>query len=297
MKLSLSRNAIIGLTFIASLVMLYFGVNFLKGINVFKKKNVYYALFEDVSKLYVSSPIFVKGYQIGLVNSIKMAGTEPMRFVVEMNMEDGFRIRENSRLEFGVDLFGASTVNIIMPEDGAYIEPGDTIPGAQEMGMMDGLVSMAPKADAILLRVDSMVMMLNKLMANPMWEKSIEGIGATVEELNRSGRNLNMMMGTLQRDLPTVSQNLAAVSDDLKDVTGELKQMDLQKTFASIDATVDNLKDLSSKLNATDNSIGLLMNDTKLHDSINSTINNATKLLEDIRQNPEKYLSVRVKLF
>lgn len=297
MKLNLSKNAIIGLTFIASLVMLYFGVNFLKGVNVFKKKNVYYAVFDDVSKLYVSSPIFVKGYQIGLVNAINIANEEPLRFAVEMNLNDGFRVRENSLLEFGVDLFGASTVNLIMPNSGVYLEPGDTIQGNQEVGMLDGVAKMAPKADSILLRVDSVVMTLNKLMSNPMWERSIDGMGATIEELNRSSRSLNVMLATLQKDLPAVSQNLTAVSSDLKDVTGELKQMELQKTFSSIDATVDNLKTLSSKLNSSDNSLGLLMNDTQLHDSLSTTLNTATKLLEDIRLNPEKYLSIRVRLF
>lgn len=297
MKSNLSKNAIIGLSFIASLVMLYFGVNFLKGVNVFKKRNVYYAVFDDVSKLYVSSPIFVKGYQIGLVNSINIAKTDPLLFAVEMNLSEGFKVRENSHLEFGVDLFGASTVNLIMPDAGVYLAPGDTIQGRQEIGMLDGVVKMAPKADSILLRVDSVVMTLNKLMSNPMWEKSIEGMGMTIEELNRSSKSLNAMLGNLQKDLPAVSQNLTAVTSDLKDVSGELKQMELQKTFSSIDATVDNLKTLSSKLNSSDNSLGLLMNDTQLHDSLNTTINTATKLLEDIRLNPEKYLSIRVRLF
>lgn len=297
MKSNLSKNAIIGLTFIASLAMLYFGVNFLKGVNVFKKKNIYYAVFDDVSKLYVSSPIFVKGYQVGLVNSIKIANPEPMRFAVEMNLSDGFKIRENSRLEFGVDVFGASTVNLIMPESGAYLNPGDTIQGNQEVGMLDNVARMAPKADSILLRVDSVVMALNKLMSNPMWEKSIEGMGATIDELNRSSRSLNVMLQGLQSDIPTVSKNLSIVSSDLKDVSGQIKQMELQKTYASIDETVSNLKMLSAKLNSRDNSLGLLVNDTKLHDSINTTINTASKLLEDIRLNPERYLNVRVRLF
>lgn len=297
MKLNLSKNAIIGLAFIASLVMLYFGVNYLKGVNVFKKKNVYYAVFDDVSKLYVSSPIFVKGYQIGLVNSINIANTEPLSFTVEMNLADGFKVRENSRLEFGVDLFGASTVNLIMPEIGNYLQPGDTILGEQEIGMLDGVTKMAPKADSILMRVDSVVMTLNKLMSNPMWEKSIEGMGATIAELNRSSKSLNVMLATLQKDLPAVSSNLTTVSSDLKDITGELKQMELEKTFSSIDETVNNLKSLSSKLNSSDNSLGLLMNDTQMHDSLSTIINAATKLLEDIRTNPQKYLSIKVRLF
>lgn len=297
MKSNLSKNLIIGLTFIASLVMLYFGVNFLKGLNVFKKKNVYYAVFDDVSKLYVSSPIFVKGYQIGLVNAINIAQEDPLLFAVEMNLSEGFKIREKSHLEFGVDLFGASTVNLIMPDVGVYLAPGDTISGTQEEGMLDGIVKMAPKGDAILLKVDSIASALNKLIYSPIMERSLQGVGTTIEELNRSSQSLTAILKTLEKDLPEISQNLNSVSGDLKNVTGELKQIELQKTFASIDETVDNLKTLSSKLNSSDNSLGLLMNDTKLHDSINATINTATQLLEDIRLHPERYLSIKVRLF
>jgi phospholipid/cholesterol/gamma-HCH transport system substrate-binding protein len=80
-------------------------------------------------------------------------------------------------------------------------------------------------------------------------------------------------------------------------MTGKLNQMDIDSTYASIDETVNNLKRLTQKMNSSDNSIGLLMNDTRLHDSLNVTIDTATKLLEDIRQNPERYLSIKVRLF
>lgn len=297
MKSKLSKNAIIGLTFIVSLVMLYFGVNYLKGVNVFKKRNVYYAVFENVSKLYVSSPIFVKGFQVGLVHSIKIKSVDPLLFVVEMNMSEGFKIRDESRLEFGVDIFGASTVNLIMPETGAFLQPGDTIPGYQEADILDGVVKIAPRADMVLIRVDSLVWALNKLMSNPMWEKSIEGIGVTVQELNSSGQKLNSILNSVEKDLPEISQNLSAVSGDLKEVSSKLNELELQKTFASIDEAVENLKILSTKLNSSDNSLGLLMNDRQLYDSINSTLNSTTKLLEDIRLNPEKYLSIKLRLF
>ena len=105
------------------------------------------------------------------------------------------------------------------------------------------------------------------------------------------------MVSSMEKDLPEISKNLASVSSDLKVVSNELSQMDMATTFASIDETVNNLKQLTAKINSDDNSLGLLLNDTKLHDSLNMTIDTATKLLEDIRQNPDRYLTIRVKLF
>jgi phospholipid/cholesterol/gamma-HCH transport system substrate-binding protein len=154
-----------------------------------------------------------------------------------------------------------------------------------------------PKADSILLRIDSVLFTLNRLMSNPAWESSIEGIGSTVAQLQRSSVGLHAIVGSLEKELPEISSNLNAVSYDLKEVSKELSEMEMKKTFDSIDETVNNLKLLTTKINSDDNSLGLLINDTRLHDSLNVTIETATKLLEDIRQNPDRYLSIKVRLF
>lgn len=297
MKKKITRNALIGLAFIASLFMIYFGINFLKGVNVLKNQNQYYAMFNDVSNLLVSSPVYVKGYQIGLISNIKMISPDPMRFAVGINLEEDMRITEGSYLEYGIDLFGASTANLVMGRSDIYLQPGDTLTGSKVVGLMDGMSGVMPKADSILLRIDSVLFTLNKLMSNPAWEQSIEGIGNTVEQLHHSSAGLYRIVGSLEKDLPEISSNLNVVSGDLKKVSEELSQMDMKNTFASIDETVNNLKLLTTKINSKDNSLGLLMNDTKLHDSLNVTIETATKLLEDIRRNPDRYLSIRVRLF
>jgi len=293
-----SRNFIIGVSFLIALVLLYFGVNFLKGTNILKKQNTYVVLFDDVAGLYPSSPVYVNGFQIGLVNAIKMNSTDPIQFAVDINLEGDYRIPRGSYFEFGSDLLGASTVSLVANKEvSQLLIPGDTLYGRLKPGMMNSVANVAPKADSILTHIDSVVLTLNKLMSNPMWEQSIAGIGSTVAQLDQSSKSVNAIMASIRKDLPTVTQNLTAVSNDLKDVTAELNSLELQKTFNSIDNTVENLKILSSKLTSTDNSLGKLTNDTQLHDSLTNTIHTATKLLEDIRENPERYLSIRVRLF
>ena len=297
MKTKITRNALIGLAFIASLFMIYFGINFLKGVNVLKKQNQYYVLFDDVSNLLISSPVYVKGYQIGLISDIRMISTDPIQFSVGINLEEDMRITEGSYLEYGIDLFGASMATLVMGTSDNYLQRGDTLTGSKVTGLLDGMTGVMPKADSILLRIDSVLFTLNRLMSNPAWESSIEGIGSTVAQLQRSSVGLHAIVGSLEKELPEISSNLNAVSYDLKEVSKELSEMEMKKTFASIDETVNNLKLLTTKINSDDNSLGLLINDTRLHDSLNVTIETATKLLEDIRQNPDRYLSIKVRLF
>lgn len=293
-----SRNLIIGVSFLIALVLLYFGVNFLKGTNILKKQNTYVVMFDDVTGLYPSSPVYVNGYQIGLVNAIRMHSPDPIQFAVDINLEGDYRIPKGSYFEFGSDLLGASTVSLVANKNVSdLLVPGDTLYGRQRQGMMNSVTNVAPKADSILTHIDSVVLTLNKLLTNPMWEQSLTGIGSTVTQLDQSSKNLNAIMASIRKDLPDITQNLNVISNDLKDVTTELNSLEIQKTFNSIDNTVENLKILSEKLNSTDNSIGKLTNNSQLHDSLTNTIHTATKLLEDIRENPERYLSVRVRLF
>ena len=297
MKNKFSRNVIIGLTFIGSLIMLYFGINFLKGFNVFKKQNQYYAKFNDVSNLLISSPIYVKGYQIGLVSDIKMISSEPMEFAVGINLTENFPIPIGSYLEYGTDVFGASTAALKIESSDSYYQPGDTLAGRREIGLMEGVARVMPKADSIMVRIDSILFSLDRIMSNPMWERSIEGIASTVDQLNMSSNSLNRIVSSVEKDLPVISGNLATVSSDLMNVSNELNKMDLESTYKSIDETIANLNSLTNKINRDDNSLGLLLNDTKLHDSLNVTIDNAAKLLEDIRENPNRYLTIRLRLF
>ncbi|MGI6074230.1 MAG: MlaD family protein [Fermentimonas sp.] len=293
----LSKNALIGLAFIASLAMIYFGINFLKGVNIFTQQNIYYASFDDVSKLLSSSPIYLKGYQVGLINEINITDKKGTKFVAELNLKDKIDIPVDSYVEYESDLFGSSTVSLVLGSSENYLNLGDTLIGRKKIGIMDQVESVVPTAQLILSRVDSVVYTLNRLISDPAWEKSMNGINNTVDQLSMSSRNINNLVSTLEKEWPEITQNISTVTRNLKDVSDEIDSLDFNAAYASIDETLTNLKSITSKINSNDNSLGLLLNDTKLHDSLNMTIDSATRLLEDIRENPDRYLTIRLKLF
>ena len=298
MKLKLNKNASIGLAFLISLAIIYFGINFLKGIDIFRKQNNYIAVLDDVSGLNTSSPVLVSGYQVGLVSSIRMISYDPLKFAVEIRLDDEFKIKEGSRLEFGTDLLGGSSVKLkINDESTRYLNPGDTLIGGRAPGMIDSAEKIAPKADSILLHIDSTIMALNLLLTDPVWKESINGINNTIKELQTTAHNINKIVFSVGEEIPEITLNLTTVTDNLKKVSEELKNSDLSNTLASLDETITNLKLLSQKINSPNNSVGKLVNGSELHDSLVIVINSATKLLEDIRENPKRYLSVKLRLF
>lgn len=299
MKNNFSRNFIIGVSFIIALVLLYFGVNFLKGTNVLKKRNTYPVLFDDVTGLYTSSPVYVNGFQIGLVNSIRMVSDQPIKFLVDINLEGNYRIPKGSFFEFGSDLLGASAVSLVASESptGGYHSPGDTLTGNREADMMSNVSKILPRTDSLLLHLDSFAVSVNRLVNSPVWTNTMLGVEATVAELNASGKELKELLRAMNSSLPDLTDNVFKVSDDLKQITGNLADIDFEKSFNKIDETIENVKEISVRLNSDDNSLGKLTTNSELYDSLNHTLNSVSKLLEDIRLDPEKYLSVKVKLF
>ena len=293
-----SKNVKIGIAFLVSLVMIYFGLNFLKGVNVFQKQNSYIAVFDNVNSLNVSSPVLVNGYQIGLVNSITMMETDSMNLAVEIRLDKGFKVKKGSKLEFNSDFLGSSSVSLLNnPYSTEFISPGDTIEGTRAVGLMDGVAKVIPKTDSIMSRIDSVSIALQNLATDPAWLSAIESMSGTMKQLQASSISLRNVMTELEKDLPNIADNLSTVSTDFRKISSNLAAIDIESTFKSVDSTVVNLKHLSESLTSTDNSLGKLTNDTQLHDSLTSTINSATQLLQDIRENPEKYLSIRLRLF
>ena len=293
-----SKNVKIGFAFLVGLAMIYFGINFLKGVNIFQKQNSYISIFDNVHNLNVSSPILVNGYQVGLINSIHMIENDSMNLAVEIRLHKGFKVKKGSKLEFSTDFLGSSSVNLLInPYTTEYLSPGDTISGTRAVGLMDGVARVIPKTDSIMSRLDSVSISLQTIASSPSWMAAIESMSETMKQLETSSASLTKVMADLENNMPTIGNNFAEISSNFKKVSKDLSEIDVNSTFNSLDSTVANLKILSKSLTSTDNSLGKLTNDTQLHDSITSTINSATQLLEDIRKNPEKYLSVRLRLF
>ncbi len=298
MKNNYSRNFIIGVAFLISLALFYFGVNFLKGVNVLKKQNTYVVLFEDVAGLYNSSPIYVNGFQVGLVSGMSMYSTNPIKFAVNINLEGDYRIPKGSIIEFSSDLLGSSAANIIVEKNSnEYYVPGDTLIGRGEADMMQSVSRLLPRADSLLVHLDSVVLGVDKLMNSPLWAESLSGIGATVKELNESSKGLTKLMVSLNKDVPGITNNVYEISNDLKDITSNLNSFDIEKLLNSVDVAISNIEELSAKINNDDSSLGKLINENHLHDSLTNTLSSVSSLLDDIRANPQKYLSVKVKLF
>lgn len=290
-----SKEVKIGVAFVIAIFLLYYGISFLKGINIFKSSNSYIVVFEDVTGLTQATPVTLNGFKVGLVSSMKLDPNDPKRVIAYLDMDKGMKLTKDSKMSLDVSVLGSATIILEKnPYTKEYISSSDTIIGARKKGMMDAADTMVPQIQQLLPKIDSILTGIQTLVNSPALTQSLSDVNQITGDLAKSTKQLNSMMGTLNRDVPTITNNLSKMSTDLSGVSNQLNQVDLAATFKSVDSTMKNIEDLSSKLNSKESSLGLLLNDRQLYDSINGTISNASLLLKDVRQNPSKYINVKV---
>lgn len=293
MKIVFTKEAKIGLVSIVSLALLYIGINYLKGINLFQPVNHYYVTFSNVKDVTVSSPVFVDGFKVGLVRAISYDYATIGKITVEVSLEEEMKINKGSYIMISKSFLGGAELHIHLNtyvED--YLKPGSTIEGRMGEDMMQAVQEkILPSVEDLLPKIDSILGGLQMLVTHPALTQSLNHIERTTNNLEVSARQLNQMMN---KDMPVIVENLKTVTSNFSVVSANLKDLDLATTVNSINATLANLKLTTEQLNSKDNTMGLLLNDKSLYENLNGATENASKLLLDLRQNPKRYVHFSV---
>ena len=294
MKMKFSKEATIGVVSIISLVLLYIGVNYLKGINLFRPANHYYVACSNVKDVTISSPVFVEGFKVGLVRSISYDYSTTGKILVEISLEESMRINKGSYISLEKTLLSGGELHIHLNKYvDEYLKSGDTIEGRSPEDMMASVQEkMLPQIIDLLPKLDSILYSLQILVSHPALSQSLDHIEKTTASLEISSRRLNQLLGN---DVPVIASNLKTTTDNFAALSEEMKNLNLKGGIQSLNLTIDNLGQTTMKLNAKDNSLGLLLNDTLLYNNLNETVVNASNLLIDLKQNPKRY--VRFSLF
>ncbi len=289
----MTKEAKIGLVSIISLALLYFGINYLKGVNLFKPVNHYYVTFHNVKDVTVSSPVFIDGFKVGLVRSIVYDYENADKITVEISLDDEMRLTSGSYITIIKTLLSGGELHIHLNKyTKDYLKPGDTLEGRMEADMLGmaqeellpGIVDLLPKLDSILGGIQT-------LINHPALSQSLTHIEKTTNNLEVSTRQLNSL---LSKDVPVIVSDLKAITGNFNQVSANLKDIDLATTVNSINETLANLQLTTDKLNQKDNTLGLLLNDRSLYLNLDSTMQNASRLLLDLRQNPKRYVHFSV---
>lgn len=290
-----TKEVKIALVAIAGVVVLFFGMNFLKGLNIFSSEDNYYVQFSDITGLSSSSPVYADGFKVGVVKDIIYDYTHTEGSKVLIGVDKQLRIPQGSSAEIVSDMLGNVKVNLLLANNPREkVAPGGLIKGMINDGAMGKLQDMVPAVEKMLPKLDSIMTSLNAILADPAIRQSLHNVQAITDNLTTSTAQLNTLMAGLNKNVPGMMAKANNVLDNTETLTANLAAVDVASTMRQVDQTIANVQQLTAKLNSNEGSLGLLMNDTQLYDNLNSTMRNADSLVIDLRQHPKRYVHFSV---
>lgn len=287
-KTFFTKEVKIGLAFVCALAFLIWGINFLKGVNLFTPSNHYYLKYERIDGLVVSNGVFIKGYKVGQVRNIRYDFTQKESFVVDILMNQDIKLPKGTiAYLFDESMLGGKGINLVFTEAHDFHTSGDTLITDTEKGLMASMADIVPTIQSTIKHADSLIISVNNLINSSEIQRSLNNFESITAELHKTSRGLTKM---IDEQFPPIINSVNTICTDLKSVTGQLSSVQYKDIIESLDSTLVNLEEFTDRINSPNGSLGLLLNDKALYNNLNSTMNSANNLLIDFKDDPRRYL-------
>lgn len=285
-----TREIRIGAIVIIAITLLFFGMNYLKGVDVFSPKNNYIVIYKNLDGLVPSNPVYIKGYKVGQVDKIKCDFSRDSAFMVYISVSKDLKLPQGTCAELADQgLMGGKQINLVLgPVSQTYYSRGDILQSSIPLGLMDNIkTGVLPSLEKIVPKLDSLITSLNKVAADPAIGKSLASIQHTTANLDETTAQLKMMM---HKDVPQLMTNVNRMTSNFAAVSDNLRNADFAATLASVNQTLANLEAASKKLNSKDGTLGMLLNDTQLYVNLTNMTSSANDLMVDLKAHPKRYV-------
>jgi len=309
-----ARNeVVIGAVVIVILALVYFGVSFLKGVNIFSTQTRYYAIYDEIGGLEVSSPVIINGFKIGIVKNIELESNGSGRLVVEIVLNDAeVAIPKDSQLKiYDSDFFGGKAIQIVMGKSSDMASSKDTLNAVIEKGLAETLKNeldpIKQKSSEIFRGVDSVLSSMQRTLNNSGAEglpslfgslqRTMNNLESTSSNLNElissNGGRVSEIIGNAQTLTNTLKANNGKIDLAIKNIsqfTDTLSRIRLTTTLFKVDQAMGHFEEVMTKVNTGQGTLGKLVNDDSLHTELISATHSLDLLLDDMRNHPKSYV-------
>ncbi len=286
-----TREIKVGALAVIAIFILYFGFNFLKGVNIFSPIHTYVGTYENINGLTAQAPVYVRGYKIGQVDKIYYDFTKDEAFTVVLSIDKNIVLPEHTELALIADgLLGGTALQLNIPANDAtpYYHSGDTLPTITVPGLFDVLEDgLLASLQGTIDHIDSLILNVQSQLEGDHLKATLAHVETITADLAVSSEKLKILM---DNQVPTFMADATDAMGDIKTFSANLSEVDVQATIAQLDTTLARVNEFAAKLNSTEGTVGMLMNDKKLYLDLTSTVNSADSLLIDLKANPKRYV-------
>ncbi|MGM9824990.1 MAG: MlaD family protein [Paludibacteraceae bacterium] len=296
MKLKYAREIKVGILAVVCIFLLFFGFNYLKGVNIFSSIHSFHGVYTNIHGLELQAPVYIRGYKVGQVDNIDYDFTRDSSFTVDISIKRNINLPEGTRMALVSDgIMGGMAIELILPtmgeapqEELAYIPTGATIPTTIVPGLLDGLQeSVIQPLSNTLASLDTLVGQLQAQLDNNHIESILANADLAVADLQTSSKQLKNVMNN---QVPSVITKLDTTMSDLQQVVADVKDANLKATVARVDTAINNVNYLIADLRSPNGTVGMLLNDKGLYNHIDSAVVSVDSLLVDLKANPKRYV-------
>jgi phospholipid/cholesterol/gamma-HCH transport system substrate-binding protein len=303
--MKITREFKIGLVAAIAVALAIWGINFLKGINILRPTDRYYAVYGNVRGLIESAVVYVNGYKVGNVSGIEFDKKHTDRLVVEISLTQKIRLPENSTLVLRSAslISGTKDLDIVLGDGPGYYEPGDTLRSSIQTELSDFIDPLRKQMISLLASVDTVMVAINNLMDQETRENLQKAIGnlnmatASLKQSLQSGGSLSQSFDNLSAVTDNIKKNNEEISAILKNfaaVSDTLKQADLRELIHQADETFSRTTVLFDQIIKGEGTAGQLVTNDSLYNNLNSALASLDSLLIDLREHPKRYVHLSV---
>ncbi len=292
-KTFLNNEVKIGIAVVFAIAVLYFGINFLKGINIFTPNTTLYVQYNSIDGIVKTSHVLINGYQVGHVSDIVFDYTKEAPITLELTVDRKLVVPKGTIAEvYETGLLGDKAIRLRLGKSNELCHKGDTIEGIITGGVLaQAMESLLPPIQNMIPNIDSTVRALRAVVESEHVENILANADDAVKSLKDASGKLDAMMSTDIKPFMADAKNVAAKLDK---VATDVSEADLKKTLSELEAAIANVKLATAKLSSTDNTLGLLLNDRTLYNDVDSILINGNALVVDLKQNPKRYVHFSV---
>ena len=286
-----SKEVQIALVAVAGIVVMFFGLKFLKGMTLFSSADSYYAKFDNVAGLSVSSPIYSNGFRVGVVEDVIYNYEGANEIIAKLGLNNKMRLPNGTKAEISKDLMGNVELDLILgPNSVDLMEPGDTLFGHIQQSALAKASDMLPRIQQMLPKLDSILANVNLLLSDPALSSSIHNIDQITANLSSTTNELHNLSSNLKTQVPGMIEKADNVLENTNILTKNLSDLDIAMTMAKVNNTLQNVEQMTAKLNSNEGTIGLLMRDQELYRNAVSTMGHVDSLMIDLQPHPKRYV-------
>ena len=302
--MNMSKEFKIGIFAVTILIVSFFMINYLRGKDIFDKEIELSAKYENVEGLVSSAPVFIKGYKAGKVTEV-VYRRESDDFLVTCSVLKDFRIPKDSKmLIYGVDIMGGKGIRIDIGSSDDDAEDGDILASSSEPALLDGLAS---SVTPLLSKVGNTLDSLNVTVAGVnrmLSDQNQANIARTLAHLERTISDFSKIAAMIEgrsMEIDTFISDLASLSSKIGSMVenADTAISGISSKLSSVDeddlrGVVTSFKELLENINDPDGSIGKLLVDGSVYDSVDALLSDVDSLVKKIQENPKKYIKISV---